>query len=603
MIELDETPVPPSESATSSGNASEEATTVQEYTHEPTRSTLGFLADEERSGFAADEESFGFSMRPTANVVSETGANPSVPDIPPSSIDTLPRPQFSFDDTAEAEHSTEAETFAGESAKREEILSQEKLPTTVEASSMQAVKAVVQESAPEKPLSEAQQLADMLASAAVGTSSGQATSSQAASNEESSEENMANSHTEAKGSIPKVITISSETEIAKEQQRLLRKQELLDYQHRKKEQFKAAEQAEKRSSGRAIAAVVMTTLIGAATTAGFFAWRNPALRTATEEAWQKLTGKAGTQANTVQTAGNADSMLSAANTASGTGVASQEASQEASPTTANTVTPLDLTQAASGTDNSKTVAAQDVSQNAVDDSARPSATTPANTSSQPVAPSQVSSSQTSSSARTNATDSAKRQHLIAQTAVAQTPVVQKTASVQPSPANNKSALAESKKTSGKAVPPPTTGPSPEAKANVAGKAVPNNVVKMDAKQKVVPTPPQQGSATTAKNDTEAKSTQKKPTLSKPSSVEKLSAPYLNNGVFAIQVYASPSQADAEDWVERLRRRGFLNPSMSSQVVRGQVVYRVRFGLYNTLRDAERDAERYGFAGAWVVRLR
>ncbi len=76
-----------------------------------------------------------------------------------------------------------------------------------------------------------------------------------------------------------------------------------------------------------------------------------------------------------------------------------------------------------------------------------------------------------------------------------------------------------------------------------------------------------------------------------------------SGVFAIQVYATPSIADAEDWVERLKRRGMVNAMVTSQVVRGQTMYRVRFGLYNTLHEAERDAERFGYMGSWVVRLR
>jgi hypothetical protein len=76
-----------------------------------------------------------------------------------------------------------------------------------------------------------------------------------------------------------------------------------------------------------------------------------------------------------------------------------------------------------------------------------------------------------------------------------------------------------------------------------------------------------------------------------------------NGVFAIQVYASPSLIDAEEWLERLKNRGLVNPLLTSQVVRGQTMYRVRFGLYNSLQEAERDAARFGYAGSWVVRLR
>jgi hypothetical protein len=98
-------------------------------------------------------------------------------------------------------------------------------------------------------------------------------------------------------------------------------------------------------------------------------------------------------------------------------------------------------------------------------------------------------------------------------------------------------------------------------------------------------------------------TSAKPTRpSQPAALERQKTQQIS-GVFAIQVYASPSIADAEDWVERLKRRGMVNVMVTSQVIRGQTMYRVRFGLYNTLRDAERDAERFGYVGSWVVRLR
>ncbi|MCU0424684.1 MAG: SPOR domain-containing protein [Candidatus Kapabacteria bacterium] len=87
-----------------------------------------------------------------------------------------------------------------------------------------------------------------------------------------------------------------------------------------------------------------------------------------------------------------------------------------------------------------------------------------------------------------------------------------------------------------------------------------------------------------------------------SAVERQSTQQIN-GVFAIQVYATPSLEDAEEWLERLKQRGMLNPIITSQVIRGQTIYRVRFGLYNTLQAAEKDAGQFGFAGAWVVRLR
>jgi septal ring-binding cell division protein DamX len=120
-----------------------------------------------------------------------------------------------------------------------------------------------------------------------------------------------------------------------------------------------------------------------------------------------------------------------------------------------------------------------------------------------------------------------------------------------------------------------------------------------------PTTKQATTASAAKTvpATKPTTTSAKPTRSLQSAALERQKTQQISGVFAIQVYASPSIADAEDWVERLKRRGMVNAMVTSQVIRGQTMYRVRFGLYNTLRDAERDAERFGYVGSWVVRLR
>lgn len=145
-------------------------------------------------------------------------------------------------------------------------------------------------------------------------------------------------------------------------------------------------------------------------------------------------------------------------------------------------------------------------------------------------------------------------------------------------------------------PPTTTQPTkpasaPEAKpAGTPAPAGTNPTAKQPAATKEAPTSP--------KPTTSAKKTRP----SQSAALERQKTQQIS-GVFAIQVYASPSIADAEDWVERLKRRGMVNAMVTSQVIRGQTMYRVRFGLYNTLRDAERDAERFGYVGSWVVRLR
>ncbi|MCS6809249.1 MAG: SPOR domain-containing protein [Bacteroidota bacterium] len=75
------------------------------------------------------------------------------------------------------------------------------------------------------------------------------------------------------------------------------------------------------------------------------------------------------------------------------------------------------------------------------------------------------------------------------------------------------------------------------------------------------------------------------------------------GIFAIQVCATPSLAEAEEWLARLKQRGVINPTITSDMLRGQPLYRVRFGLYHSLEEAERYLSWFGYPGSWVVRLR
>jgi septal ring-binding cell division protein DamX len=76
-----------------------------------------------------------------------------------------------------------------------------------------------------------------------------------------------------------------------------------------------------------------------------------------------------------------------------------------------------------------------------------------------------------------------------------------------------------------------------------------------------------------------------------------------NGVFSVQVYASPSSDDAQQWLGKLRQKKIGSGFVSIQDVRGKKWYRVRFGSYPTLQEAQQMASQSGFGTAWVVRLR
>ena len=73
--------------------------------------------------------------------------------------------------------------------------------------------------------------------------------------------------------------------------------------------------------------------------------------------------------------------------------------------------------------------------------------------------------------------------------------------------------------------------------------------------------------------------------------------------YVIQVYASPSADDAEEWLGTLKKRNISNGFITSQSVRGQTWYRVRFGSFSTREEAEKRANELGLSNIWVVRTK
>jgi cell division septation protein DedD len=75
------------------------------------------------------------------------------------------------------------------------------------------------------------------------------------------------------------------------------------------------------------------------------------------------------------------------------------------------------------------------------------------------------------------------------------------------------------------------------------------------------------------------------------------------GVFTVQIYSTLSEDDALDWLLKLKQKNIGSAFISQQKIRDKVWYRVRFGAYQTERDAKEAAAKYGFAQSWIDRVK
>jgi cell division septation protein DedD len=74
-------------------------------------------------------------------------------------------------------------------------------------------------------------------------------------------------------------------------------------------------------------------------------------------------------------------------------------------------------------------------------------------------------------------------------------------------------------------------------------------------------------------------------------------------LFTVQIYSSLSRDDAEEWLNRLKRKNVAGGFISSQKVRDKIFYRVRFGPFDSREEAEAEASKLGFAEIWIDRIR
>ncbi len=100
------------------------------------------------------------------------------------------------------------------------------------------------------------------------------------------------------------------------------------------------------------------------------------------------------------------------------------------------------------------------------------------------------------------------------------------------------------------------------------------------------------------------SSQQEPTTHELKQLTTRTSPATTNGpAWVVQVFASPSRDDAEEWLQQLREQRIPDGYIVEQKVKGQSWYRVRFGQFATRSEAEQAAGSRGFAQPWIARVR
>jgi len=155
-----------------------------------------------------------------------------------------------------------------------------------------------------------------------------------------------------------------------------------------------------------------------------------------------------------------------------------------------------------------------------------------------------------------------------------------------------------------AVPPaePTTEP---AAPTTDTTAVPDRTV-VQPQVSVTPTAVSQATAANATQNTVSprqKSRSEPSTTSTPQMDTKKASSTTVGAAWVVQVFASPSRDDADEWLQQLREQRITDGYIVEQKVKGQSWYRVRFGQFATRAEAEEAAKNRGYAQPWVARVR
>ncbi|MBM2813920.1 MAG: hypothetical protein HW421_682 [Ignavibacteria bacterium] len=84
---------------------------------------------------------------------------------------------------------------------------------------------------------------------------------------------------------------------------------------------------------------------------------------------------------------------------------------------------------------------------------------------------------------------------------------------------------------------------------------------------------------------------------------KLSSLDEGEGVYAVQIYSSPSKKDAEEWLGKLNAKNVASGFITSQTIRDKIWYRVRFGSFKSRDEARLAALKFGFPQSWIDRVK
>jgi cell division septation protein DedD len=136
-------------------------------------------------------------------------------------------------------------------------------------------------------------------------------------------------------------------------------------------------------------------------------------------------------------------------------------------------------------------------------------------------------------------------------------------------------------------------------------AVPDRTV-VQQQASVTPTAVSQPTAANATQNTVSprqKSRSEPSTTSTPQMDTKKASSTTVGAAWVVQVFASPSRDDADEWLQQLREQRITDGYIVEQKVKGQSWYRVRFGQFATRAEAEEAAKNRGYAQPWVARVR
>lgn len=152
---------------------------------------------------------------------------------------------------------------------------------------------------------------------------------------------------------------------------------------------------------------------------------------------------------------------------------------------------------------------------------------------------------------------------------------------------------------------PTTEPAPETTIQAPSGAL---LERERTRQTTSATPPsaEQTNARTEAQSTAPPSRPSRADSPTPASadVKTKKAPSPTVGAaWVVQVFASPSRDDADEWLQQLREQRITDGYIVEQKVKGQSWYRVRFGQFATRAEAEEAAKNRGYAQPWVARVR